>query len=197
MGAECFCIDSTWQGRQQHFAVGQQRKVAFTQRHAVAAFFNQVAGLARCGDEFTQVAPARRVVRQHHQLEGMGRSDPKLGARQQLQPVLFSRHMRPHHAGDGAFIGNGQRPVTQRVGARYQLFGVRGAALKTEIAERMQLGVVGKQTGHGCFFRMFRQKNRADTRRTRRAAARQRFAARPPANVRCKSTAVHPARCGR
>ena len=62
MVASSFFIDSICIRRQKradnNFAVGQQRKIGFTQCHAVTAFFNCVTGLAGGGDELAQIAPA-------------------------------------------------------------------------------------------------------------------------------------------
>ena len=52
--------------------------------------------------------------------------------------------MGAHHAGDGAFVGQRQGAVAQFVRALHQFLWMRGAALKAEVAQRVQLCVGGQ-----------------------------------------------------
>ena len=54
---------------------------------------------------------------------------------------LAQRLPGAHHAGHRAFVGDGQRRVTQRPGALHQLFRAAGAALKAEVSEAVQFGI--------------------------------------------------------
>jgi hypothetical protein len=77
----------------------------------------------------------------HHSqatLEAEFRADDELDAAQ-----LLDRRMRAHHAGERAFIGDGERFVAELLRLRHELLGMRGAAQETEVAQTMQLGVGG------------------------------------------------------
>jgi hypothetical protein len=67
-----------------------------------------------------------------------------MSADDELQVVFLRFHVRPHHAGERAFVGDRKRRVAQLVRARHQLLGMRCAAEEAEIGEAVQLGV-----GHG------------------------------------------------
>ena len=95
--------------------------------HAVASFFQHVAGGARGSDELAQIAPALGVVRQHHQ----AKINPwcrcvhiELGPREQLQAHGFGGHMGAHHATHRTLVGDGNRAVTQLGRALDQLMRV-------------------------------------------------------------------------
>ena len=119
------------------------------------------------GDEFAQVAPAVQIAREDNeralsfeteftadqQLERLVRAQCRARGVQTLKIVvrlaslqrllrIVSLLPRPHHAGHRAFVGDGQRGVTQRPGAPHQVFGAGGAALEAEVREAMQLGIV-------------------------------------------------------
>ena len=61
-------------------------------------------------------------------------------ARRLVAPLLLHR---PHHARHGAFIGDGNRTVTEASGARYQFLRMGCAGEKSEIAGADQFGVRG------------------------------------------------------
>ncbi len=133
-------------------ARGQQQLAAPQQRegrgvvHAVAAFGRVFA----CGgDELAQVAPALHVARQRHDAQ---RPPQELAAHDEAQSFRFGLHVRPHHAGHRAFVGQRQRGIAPLDGALHQLPGMGGAALEAEVAQAMQLGVIGQHRRiHGVF----------------------------------------------
>ena len=88
-------------------------------------------------------------MRQYDEAKGVAcRLHQKLGARQQFQALFFGFDMRAHHAGDRAFVSNGECGVAQALRTFGQLFGVRGAALKAEVAQRVEFGVVRELVNH-------------------------------------------------
>ena len=102
--------------------------------------------------------------RQQHDLRPALKT--KLGADQQFQLVFSGGDMRTYYTGEGALIGDRQRRVTKRCRARDQLLRMRSAAQKAEIADAMQLGIVGKNSGHHESLWKFRA---GDSNRQRRA----------------------------
>jgi len=49
--------------------------------------------------------------------------------------------VRAHASGERAFVGERERRVAERRGARDELFGVRSAAQEREVRDAVQLGV--------------------------------------------------------
>ncbi|OQC04174.1 MAG: hypothetical protein BWX79_02545 [Alphaproteobacteria bacterium ADurb.Bin100] len=142
---ECFQGDSASGEpvrRQDEFAIGQAIGGDVLPAQAVLALGR---GAAAGGDELAQRAPAVEVVRQRDQAKApVTAIEHELAASQQLETELLGLGMRAHQPGHRAFVGDGQRGVAQRMGARHQLLGVRGAHLEAEVGAAMQLGVGGK-----------------------------------------------------
>jgi hypothetical protein len=142
---QCFQSDSASAEpvrRQDELAIGQTRGSDVLPAQAVLALGR---GAAAGGDEFAQRAPALEVVRQCDQAKApVAAVQHEFAAGQQLQAELLGLGMRAHQPGHRAFIGDGQRGVAQRVGARHQFLGVRRAHLEAEVGAAMQLGVGGK-----------------------------------------------------
>jgi hypothetical protein len=57
--------------------------------------------------------------------------------------------MRAHGTGDGAFVGNGERGIAERLRALDQFFRARRSAEEGEIGKAVQLGVVRKKNHKG------------------------------------------------
>ena len=145
-------------GQQQRDAVGQAGQVR-GMRHAPfhVGRVRQVSPLGRAAprhrDPLRQVAVAAACLRQQHQPRARRRVGPALdgrvgelhlGADDQVQPQALGLGVRAHHAGQRTLVGERQRTVTQRLRARDQFLGVRGAAEEAEVAAAVQLGVGGE-----------------------------------------------------
>ncbi len=146
---------------EKNLAVLQRSHVALVPAHAVFALGQ--LGVARGGDELAQVAPALGVVGDDHEPEALeaelaAEQQPEIGVARKRRLVRmvalvffqFGRQIaqadvRAHDAGHRAFVGNGQRRVAELVGALDHLLGRRGAALKAEVGQAVQLGVVGQR----------------------------------------------------
>ena len=68
----------------------------------------------------------------------------QLGAMDQLQPVLLRGHVRAHAAGERAFVGQRERRIAERRGARDELLGVRSAAQEREVRQAVRLRIFGQ-----------------------------------------------------
>jgi hypothetical protein len=77
-------------------------------------------------DQLAQIAVAVAVGGQQHQPRAVVQA--QLGADDERQAVLPGRPVRAHHAAQAAFVGDGERRVAERGGARHQLLGMGGAA---------------------------------------------------------------------
>jgi hypothetical protein len=143
---ECFQGDSASAEpvrRQDEFAIGQAISGDVVPVQAVLALGR---GAPAGGDELAQRAPAMEVVRQRDQPKApVTAVEHELAAGQQLEAELLRLRMRAHQPGHRAFIGDGQRAVAQRVGARHQFLGMRRADLEAEVAAAVQLGVGGER----------------------------------------------------
>ncbi len=108
-------------------------------------------------DPVREVAVAAAGLRQQHEA-GVGRRavlflrpriarqrEPHLAADDQVQTCLARRHMRAHHAGKRAFVGDRQRRIAQRLRAFDQLGRVRRAGQEAEVAAAVQLGIAGER----------------------------------------------------
>ena len=129
----------------------------YPQQQAVAPAADQVIQLqpvaalgglaARVADQLGQVAVAGPVGGQQYQPQLVG--EPELAAENQRQTCLPGGQKGTHGPGQRAFIGKRESPVAQFCGLSDQLFGMRGAAQKTEIADAIQFGIVdGKAVSH-------------------------------------------------
>ncbi len=65
------------------------------------------------------------------------------------ESTFLRRPMRTHDPRERAFVGDGERLVTERVSALHQLFRMRGAAQEGKVGAAVQLGV-----GGGCHANM-------------------------------------------
>lgn len=134
--------------------------------------------LARAGkrDEFRQIAVARAVGRERDQgakrlAVGIGEMQlaaddqlqrarlrhrfagflGRIGCRFRLRFQIPDRAVRTHGAGERAFVGDGERGVTVFQRGFGQFLRMRGAAQEREVAEAMQLGIVGhERRGRHC-----------------------------------------------
>jgi hypothetical protein len=142
---ECFQGDSAAGEpvrRQDELAIGQALGGDVLPAQAVLALGR---GAAAGGDELAQRAPAVQVVRQRDQPKApVAAVEHELAAGQQLEAELLRLGMRAHQPRHRAFVGDGQRGVAQRMGARHQFLGVRGADLEAEVGAAVQLRVGGK-----------------------------------------------------
>ena len=133
-------------------AVGSRRQ---PEREAVVEpgfeirFTEQVTALGgappRAGDELADLRVGALCRRQQHQPQSFAAAE--FGADDQLQRAARRqralRLVGAHHAGHRAFIGQRQGVVAELMGALHQFGRMRGAAQEAEVAEAMQLGVVG------------------------------------------------------
>ncbi len=192
---ECFQGDSaaTEPVRcQDELAIGQAIGGDVAPAQAVLALGR---GAAAGGDELAQRAPAVEVVRQRDQAKApVTAVEHELAAGQQLEAELLRLRMRAHQPGHRAFIGDGQRAVAQRVGARHQFLGMRRADLEAEVAAAVQLGVGGeRRKGGGCRWGGLHDWFSSETGHAETTPA----GPRPAPAARGRSTAGRPARCGR
>ena len=95
---------------------------------------------ACAGNQAAQCLVSGQILRQQHHLGS--RFDLHFTADDQLNPGFLRCLPGPHDTGHGAFIGNGQRPVTMAGSPLEQLRCAGGAALKGEIGQTMQLGIL-------------------------------------------------------
>ena len=127
--------------------VTQRIRIHRCQRQAVGAFFGRTP---QTRDELAQVAVALEAGGQQRQGEVTGaRALPlhaELTAHHEGQPGLFGREVGARDAGHGAFIGDGQCGVAQRLRTRHQLLGMAGTAQESEVGAAQQLGDV--RQGH-------------------------------------------------
>jgi len=150
-GADGVLRHRTGRGQQQHQAIGQAGQVRQRGRAALdVAGAGVVAALlgapARDGDPLRQVAVAAPRGGQHHQPHRDAADaglQPHLGADDQRQAALGGLLVGVHHARERALVGDGQRGVAQRGGARHQFLGRRGAGEEAEVAAAVQFGVGG------------------------------------------------------
>jgi len=94
----------------------------------------------READDGAKIAVARAVLRQQHQLHTAHQQ--QFRADEQLESGLLRGHVRPHDAGEGTLVGDGERRIAERLRARHQLFRMRGAAQEAEIGDAVQFGIV-------------------------------------------------------
>ncbi len=114
----------------------RQRLIEVLLQQAIAAFFGAAASH---GNQPAQVLVAGQVFHQQHQFRAV--LDAHLAADDQRQVHRLRRLPGTHDARQGAFVGDRQGAVALTPGALEQLQRTRGAALKTEIGQAMQLGV--------------------------------------------------------
>ncbi len=91
-------------------------------------------------DQAAQLRIAGTVGRQQNQAWPVAQVD--LAADDQVQTQFTRPLVCTHHARQGAFVGDRQRPVAHGMCTFDQLLGVRGTAQKGEIAQAVQFGVV-------------------------------------------------------
>ena len=126
-------------------------------------------GAPQPGDEAAQPPVAGQVAGQRDEGEAAGhaavapalalrRLDGELAADDQRQAVLLRRDVRPHDAGQAAFVGQGERRVAEGARPRDQFLGMAGTAQEAEVAQAVQLGVVGE---HGTVGRLREQRSKA------------------------------------
>ena len=99
------------------------------------------------GDELAELAVGMAVGRQQHHMDALGKVE--LGADDELDAGLatpfafrvagFGGDMRPHHAGHGTFIGDGDGGVTELPSPFHQFLRVRGATQEREVRHGVQL----------------------------------------------------------
>ncbi len=122
-----------------------QREQARGERGDVVAL-ERVGALLRlpppARDELRQVAVARAIGREQHDLDAV--AERELAADHQWQAGVLGREMRADGARDRAFVGDGERRVTERLRALDQLFGMRRATQKRKVRKAVQLGVGGE-----------------------------------------------------
>ena len=126
---------------------GQHRRV----RHLAfeVARVREVGALGgtppRNGDPVREVAVTAPRLRQQHQprvrLAAARLHQPDLAADDEVQALGTRLHVRAHHAGERALVGDGERTVAERRRPLHQLFGVRGARQEAEVAAAVKLGV--------------------------------------------------------
>ena len=85
---------------------------------------------------------------QNESVDGRRIVHRKLCADDELDPACLCGDVCAYHAGDRAFVGNGDCGVTKSGRLLDQFFGVRGAAQEAEVGEAMECGA-GRQ--HGVF----------------------------------------------
>src|SRR5439155_9204186 len=92
-----------------------------------------------------QIAVAAPRLREQHQTRmrrvAVRQRQADLAADDQMKPELFRFEVRAHDASKRAFVGDRERAVAQIDRSLVQLFRMRRAAEKTEVAAAMQLGV--------------------------------------------------------
>ena len=122
-----------------------QREQPVRMRRDVGAR-QRVAALGRAapatGDELREVAVARTVRREQHELHAIGQRE--LAADDELQSAGFGRQMGADDAAERAFVGDGEGGIALRMGAFDQLLRVRCATQEGEVRQAVQLGVGGE-----------------------------------------------------
>ncbi len=94
------------------------------------------------GDELAEIAVARAVGGEQHELDTIGERD--LAADHERQPACLRGEMGAHHPGHRALVGEGEGAIAERLRPLHQLLGVRGPAQEGEIGQAMELGVGGQ-----------------------------------------------------
>ena len=102
---------------------------------------------ARDGDPPTEGRVASQVRSQEHHLGPVVQLD--LAAHDERHAELARGFQSADDAGHRAFVGDGQRVVAGGLGAFEEFFRARGAALKAEGRQAMQLGVSRQRGGRG------------------------------------------------
>ncbi|MNQ74149.1 hypothetical protein D3C85_889020 [compost metagenome] len=101
---------------------------------------------ARHGNQFRQIAITVDVPHQRQQGQGrtaVGLRQMKMRADDQRKTGPLGRRMGTHDARQRALVGNGQPLVPKLDGARHQLFRMRGPMQEAEIAQAVQLSILG------------------------------------------------------
>ena len=101
-----------------------------------ASRYSPLGARAPARDQLGQVAVALARLRQQGQAQrcrvGRG-AQLEAGADEQRQVELLCLHVRAHHAGQAALVGDGQGCIAQLGGAGGQLFRMRGALQEREL----------------------------------------------------------------
>ena len=115
---------------------------------SIAAFFFPRAAES---DQRAQIAVAFAIGGQQHELEAVIEPDfaSDYEFERSIRRKLFDRFMGAHDAGDRAFVGDGQRAVSQLVRFFDQLVRMGGAAQKAEVGKAVQLRISGEFRLHG------------------------------------------------
>ena len=112
-------------------------------REVVAALVGAPPGL---GEQAREPAVAGAIGGEQDEAGPVG--EAQLAADDQARPAGFGQGLQravgAHHAGEGAFVGEGDRAVAEGCRLRDELLGVRGAALEAEVAQAVEFGVGGK-----------------------------------------------------
>ena len=96
-------------------------------------------GAAAASDQPAQTSITVAVNGDGNQLQAA--FEAEFSSHQELYFQELCRHVRPDDAGDGTFIRDGDRAVTEMMGAFDQFLGMRSAAQESKIAEAVQLSV--------------------------------------------------------
>src|SRR4051812_39547770 len=96
-------------------------------------------GAAAASDQPAQTPVTAAVNGDCHQLQAA--FEAKFSSHQELHIQELRRHVSPYNPGDGTFIRDGDRAVTEMMGAFDQFLGVRSAAEESKVAEAVQLSV--------------------------------------------------------
>ena len=106
-------------------------------------------------DQSRETLVGEQAVRQQYQARPVAERD--LGTDDELEAQRARRDMGTHHTRQRAFVGQGQRLITEPMGLTHQLLGMGGTAQKGEIAEAMEFSVSGqwrsrhKDSEHGAW----------------------------------------------
>ena len=101
------------------------------------------AAAPRLCDQRPELAVGEAARRQQHQVDVLG--EMEFGADDEVDAVavFFARlrgHVRPHRAGHGTLVGDGDGGVAEIVRALDEFLRVRGAAQEGEVRDRVQFG---------------------------------------------------------
>src|SRR4051794_31686441 len=96
-------------------------------------------GAAAAADQPAQTSIPAAVNGDGNQLQAA--FEAEFSSHEELYFQELRRHVCPYDAGDGTFIRDGDRAVTELMGAFDQFLGMRSAAQESKVAETVQLSV--------------------------------------------------------
>ena len=120
-------------GCTKRFQIGTQQMVAALDSSTASA-----------GDQRTERGIVLAVSSQQHEVQAIGQ--PQLAADDELYRMVPGSDMGTDDAGDGTFVGQRQRCVTERGGLLDKFSRMRRPAQKTVVADAMQFGIC-RETG--------------------------------------------------